>query len=64
MKRIVTALTGLTLATPVMAHPGHDEALVGVAHYLLSPVHGLMAIGAAVLVALVLRRKTEEQRNE
>lgn len=64
MKRIVTALTGLTLATPVVAHTGHDAALVGAAHFLLSPVHGLMVIGAAVLVAQVLRRKTEEQRNE
>ena len=64
MKRIATALAGLILATPVVAHPGHDEALTGAAHYALSPAHGLAVIALIGVVALVLRRKNEGQRHE
>ncbi|WP_425101325.1 hypothetical protein [Tropicibacter sp. S64] len=54
MKKL--AILSTILATPLMAHPGHDAALTGAAHYAFSPIHGLGVLVLAGAVALVLRR--------
>lgn len=64
MKTLTTAFAGLALASPVLAHPGHDAALQGAAHYAFSPVHGLGVIAAAGLAALVVHLIGKGARDE
>lgn len=47
-------------ATAAQAHTGHDAALSGASHWLLSPMHGLGLIAAAgVLYSLRTARRKE-----
>ena len=62
MKRLAV-LTAI-LASPAMAHTGHDAGLTGVAHYAFSPVHGLGVIALAGVVAFALRRVDRRNGNE
>jgi hypothetical protein len=61
MKKLAFAVTLASLAAaPVMAHTGHDPVLGnGVAHWLLSPLHGVgvMALAGALFGLRTLRRK-------
>ncbi len=58
MKKL--AIFASLTATPVLAHPGHDAALSGVAHWAFSPLHGLGVIVLACLIALLRRRVRDE----
>ncbi|MBS8227965.1 hypothetical protein [Vannielia litorea] len=64
MKRITTTLAALTLAAPALAHPGHDAALTGAAHYAFSPLHGLGIIALALGLGLLrwLRRGGRDEQ--
>jgi hypothetical protein len=55
MKRITTLTLAVMAASPVLAHPGHDAALTGAAHYAFSPIHGFGVIALAAGLALVTR---------
>ncbi|PRY87713.1 DUF6732 family protein [Donghicola tyrosinivorans] len=47
-------------ATAAQAHTGHDAALSGASHWLLSPMHGLGLIAVAgVLYTLRTARRKE-----
>ncbi len=47
-------------ATAAQAHTGHDAALSGASHWVLSPMHGLGLIAVAgVLYALRTARRKE-----
>ncbi|OUD10244.1 hypothetical protein BVC71_01650 [Marivivens niveibacter] len=49
MKKIATSILMLS-ATSAAAHSGHDAALSGVAHWTLSPLHGLGVIALAAVL--------------
>ena len=50
MKKLATALLTLS-ATTAVAHTGHDTALCdGIAHWTLSPLHGLGVIALAAVL--------------
>lgn len=46
-------------ATAAQAHTGHDAALSGASHWLLSPMHGLglIAVAGVLYVLRTARRK-------
>lgn len=58
MKKL--AVLASLVATPVLAHPGHDAALSGASHWVFSPIHGLGVIALACVVAVLRRRVRDE----
>lgn len=55
-----TTLALLFGATAAQAHTGHDAALTGASHWLLSPMHGLgLIVAAGVLYTLRTARRKE-----
>ena len=46
MKKLAAVF--VLLGSAASAHPGHDAALTGVAHWTLSPLHGLGLIALAL----------------
>lgn len=58
MKKL--AVFASLVATPVLAHPGHDAALSGATHWVFSPMHGLGVIALVCVVSALRRRARDE----
>ncbi|MBT9384210.1 hypothetical protein KM176_10095 [Pseudooceanicola sp. CBS1P-1] len=52
MKLVTCTLALLLAAGAASAHPGHDPALSGAAHWVFSPAHGLGLLALAGGLAL------------
>ncbi len=67
MKKTITSLSALgtiAIASPAFAHHSEQTSLLAnIAHWLLSPLHGLVSLAAIALLSLaavkLLRKNTQ-----